>query len=558
MLGPVLLAMSDTSESPSSVAITVEEVRKLALPIGATVLAGHSELKRLVTWTALIYPQEIGPKPLNRGELVILAPLERNLSIPNRDATVVRQAVEAEASAVILAENASPSALQEARTGNMPLILLPSGHNVREVERAVIALLLDRQTQLERRGQQVYRQLTLMSSQNEGMAELVNAIADLTSKSVIVHDKRLNVVQQIVQPDLGEQWEEIVHFTGQIGNLPDKIRNRHQVGNLQSPVLLQKLPLPGIVRLVSPIITQAVGRGYLSIVGRDTEIDDIDRIVTEHGAEACALEMAKAKAISEAEKRLRGSFLDRLLIGDVNQQEAVRQGERFNHNMSVPHIAMVLAWQGTETPSLRRLETLVNGLVSNKREEALVWQRDNHVVIFHATDAEDPIDTSLELAEMIRQEARRQQPQHRIAIGLGQKAIHINQWRESYQDAQQAVDLAKRLETDEPLYIGDLGVYQLILRLNDRETLVSFADHILGPLLDYDERNRADLIKTLEAFFACHGNLSRTAEKLIVHRNTLLYRMNRISEIADMDLDRPETRLGVHLALVIRQLLLSS
>lgn len=547
--------MPDTPETTS--AITVEEVRKLALPIGATVLAGQESLRNDVTWTALIYPQEIGPKPLNKGELVILAPLERNLSIPNRDATVVRQAVEAGAAAVVLAESPSSLALQEARAGHMPLILLPGGHTVRDVERTVITLLLDRQAQIERRGQQVYRQLTQISSQNLGMPELIGAIADLTSKSVIVHDKRMRVVQQFVQPDLSDNWDEMVQYISQMASLPDKMRNRHQVSGLDQPVIEQDMD-HGLRRLIAPIVNQAVGRGYLSIITRSDHFDEVDYLVAQYGAEACALEMAKAKAISETEKRLRGTFLDRLLIGDVNQQEAVRQGERFSHNMGMPHIAMVLCWQGSDTPSLRRLETLINGIVSNRREEALVWQRDDHVVIFHATNMDDPIDGSLKLAEAIRQEARRQQPQHRIALGLGQKAMHVNHWRESYQDAQQAVDLAERLETDEPLYIGDLGVYQLILRLDDRETLLTFSNQMLGPLLDYDERNRADLIKTLEAFFACHGNLSKTAEKLIVHRNTLLYRMNRISEIADMDLNRPETRLGVHLALVIRQLLLTT
>lgn len=547
--------MSDTPETTS--AITVEEVRKLALPIGATVLAGQEALRNIVTWTALIYPQEIGPKPLNKGELVILAPLERNLSIPNRDATVVRQAVESGAAAVVLAESPSSLALQEARTGSMPLILLPGGQTVRDVERTVITLLLDRQAQIERRGQQVYRQLTQISSQNLGMAELVGAIGDLTNKAVIVHDKRLRVVQQFVQPEMADNWDEIVQFVGQMSNLPDKMRNRHQVSGLDQPVLDQEME-GGLRRVIAPIVNQAVGRGYISIIARSDSFDEVDYLVAQYGAEACALEMAKAKAISETEKRLRGTFLDRLLIGDVNQQEAVRQGERFSHNMSMPHIAMVLSWQGVDIPSLRRLETLINGIVSNRREEALVWQRDDHVVIFHATAVDDPIDASLKLAEAIRQEARRQQPQHRVAIGLGQKALHVNHWRDSYQDAQQAIDLAVRLETDEPLYIGDLGVYQLILRLDDRETLLTFSNQMLGPLLDYDERNRADLIKTLEAFFACHGNLSKTAEKLIVHRNTLLYRMNRISEIADMDLNRPETRLGVHLALVVRQLLLTN
>lgn len=535
--------------------ITVEEVRKLALPIGTTILAGNNALGNIVNWTALIYPQEIGPKPLNTGELVFLAPLERNLSIPNRDAVVVRQAVDAQAAGVILAENASPLAMQEAESGNLPLLLLPPGHKVREVERTVIALLLDRQTQLERRGAQIYRQLIQISSGNRGMPELVNAMSRLTGKMVLVHDKRLRLVERVSLPDFDEVEDDAKRFTGQAANLPEKLRNRRRVTNLESPVIQQELPLEGMVRLIAPIVTQNIGRGYLSIIGRESQVDEVDILVTEHGAEACALEMAKAKAISDAEKRLRGNFLDRLLIGDVNQQEAVRQGERFNHNMAIPHLAMVLAWQGNAPPSLRRLETLINGIVSTQREQAFVWQRDDHVVIFYATNEQSPIDSSLVLAETLRQEARRQQPQHRLAIGLGQKAASVNQWRESYQDAQQAVELARRLETDQPLYIGDLGVYQLLLRMPDRNSLLAFAEHILGPLLEYDERNRADLVKTLEAFFACHGNLSRTAEKLIVHRNTLLYRMNRIGEIASMDLDRPETRLGVHLALAIRQLL---
>ena len=62
-------------------------------------------------------------------------------------------------------------------------------------------------------------------------------------------------------------------------------------------------------------------------------------------------------------------------------------------------------------------------------------------------------------------------------------------------------------------------------------------------------------MKTLEAFFACHGNLSQTAEMLIVHRNTLLYRMNRINDIAQVDMNRPETRLALHFALTVRRLL---
>jgi purine catabolism regulator len=538
--------------------ITVEDVRKQALPLGTQVVAGNGLMNRPVSWTTVFYPEvQLTGKTLQRGEMVLVAAPENETSRTISDADIVRWASQMEASAVVLCENPPPTLVAEANAFGMPVLVLPASTRIRVVEKAIVSLLVDRKGQLERRATQIYRQLTQITSRNEGMAELVSAMAKLTNKAIIVQDKRLHILESAVQPQFVGQWDEVEQFLKSIPNLPLEIQDRHRVGNVDNPVLMQSLPTPGLARLVSPIITKNIGRGYLSIIGRDTELDDIDLLVAEHGAAACALEMAKAKAISDTEKRLRGTFLDRLLNGDVSQQEAIRQGERFDHDLTQPHLAIVMKWQGDKIPSNRRLETLINSVVDSQRVNALVWQREkeNEVVVFHATDFEHPIDTSLKLAETFIKEVQRQYPGPKMAVGLGQLARDVTSWRNSYRDASQALELAIRLQTDTPLFIGDLGVYQLILSLGDREKLLAFCDKTLGALVDYDLHQRADLIKTLEAFFQCHGNLSETAEMLIVHRNTLLYRMKRINDIAEIDLERPETRLALHLALTIRRLL---
>lgn len=538
--------------------ITVEDVRKLALPLGTRVLTGDGLLQQPATWTTVIYPEDnLNPKSLQPGEIILVSNVDRRHPTNVSELDIIRWAADRKAAAVVFSDAPSPTAQAEAKAYGLPLMLLPPGHRVRMVEKAIVSLLVDHRGHLERRGTQIYRQLTQISSRNEGMAELISEMARLTNKAVVIQDKRLRVTENTLQPQFAVMWDEIEQFLRKVDNLPVELQDRHRVSEVETPVLMQSLPMPGIARLVAPVVTKGVGRGYLSIIGRDSEFDDIDLLVTEHGAAACALEMAKLKAVSETEKRLRGTFLDRLLIGDVSQQEAVRQGERFEHDMLATHIAMVMTWRGSDTPSIRRLETLVNSVVDGQRNKALVWQREKEreVVVFHATDAKDPVDYSLRLANLFVREINNQYPHNRIAIGLGQPAREISSWRTSYRDAIQARDLAIRLQTDTPLYIGDLGVYQLILSLSDRDKLTSFCDHTLGALVDYDMRQNADLIKTLEAFFNCHGNLSQTAEQLIVHRNTLLYRMNRINEIAAIDLNRPETRLALNLALTIRRLL---
>ncbi len=541
--------------------VTVEDVRKLALPLGTRVMAGDGLLNRPVTWTTVVYPEENPTaKTLQPSEIVLIAPHEGNGSRQVSDVDIIRWASELRAAAVVVSDSLSPTAIAEAKAYNIPVLALPGGSRIRLVEKAIVSLLVDRKGQIDRRGTQIYRQLTQISSRNEGMAELVSTMARLTNKAVVVQDKRLRVLYNTVQPQFVAQWDEVEIFLRKLDNLPIELQDRHRVSEVDNPVLMQSIPIPGLARLVAPIITKDIGRGYISIIGRDIELDDVDLLVAEHGAAACALEMAKAKAISDTEKRLRGTFLDRLLIGDVSHQEAVRQGERFDHDMTQTHIAIVLSWQGEKAPSMRRLETMVNGVIGSQRVKALVWlrERENEVLVFHASDPRDPIDSSMNLSKNFSAEAQRQYPHTRIAIGLGQPAKDIGTWRSSYRDAVQAMELALRLQTDSPLYIGDLGVYQLILSLNDREMLVGFCEKTLGSLLEYDHRQHADLVKTLEAFFACHGNLSQTADMLIVHRNTLLYRMNRINEIASIDLNRPETRLALHLALTIRRLLMQT
>lgn len=554
-----LCIMNEAIMSEAPQRLTVEDVRKLSLPLGTRVVAGEGLLlSRPVAWTTVIYPSDaVNSKTLQNDELILVAPRENGAGKQTTDVDVVRWASENKASAVVLSDTPSPNAIAEANAYGIPVMTLPNGSRIRMVEKAVVSLLVDHKGQIERRGTQIYRQLTQISSRNEGMPELINEMARLTNKAVVIQDKRLQILYSSVQPQFVAYWEEVENFLRKVDNLPVDMQDRHRVTEIESPVLMQSLPTPGMARLVSPIITKDVGRGYLSIIGRDNDLDDIDSLVAEHGAAACALEMAKAKAISDTEKRLRGTFLDRLLIGDVSQQEALRQGERFEHNMLETHVAVVLAWQGDKTPSLRRLETIINNVVSVQHAAALVWQREreNEVLVFHATDDKDPVSTSMRLAKLFTSEIQRQYPGAKVALGVGQAAHDISAWRSSYRDAVQALDLAMRLQTDTPLYIGDLGVYQLILGLSDREKLLSFCERTLGPLLDYDMRQHADLIKTLEAFFACHGNLSQTADMLIVHRNTLLYRMNRINEIAQIDLDRPEIRLALHLALTVRRLL---
>ena len=77
----------------------------------------------------------------------------------------------------------------------------------------------------------------------------------------------------------------------------------------------------------------------------------------------------------------------------------------------------------------------------------------------------------------------------------------------------------------------DLGIYRLLYQVADPNELRGFAEHVLGALLAYDREHQADFLRTLAAYLRYHGNVQNAARELIVHANTVSYRLRRIQTI---------------------------
>src|SRR6266545_3199421 len=143
-----------------------------------------------------------------------------------------------------------------------------------------------------------------------------------------------------------------------------------------------------------------------------------------------------------------------------------------------------------------------------------------------------------------------------VQMVLAGPAANVAAWPRSLREAEQALVLGRQLlDTSRVLDFSDLGVYRLLVLLRESPELWEFYRATLATLADYDHRQGAELLKTLEAFFTNLGNLARTAEALHVHRNTLLYRLDRIGEISGLNLDDGEDRLALWIALKANRVL---
>ena len=189
-----------------------------------------------------------------------------------------------------------------------------------------------------------------------------------------------------------------------------------------------------------------------------------------------------------------------------------------------------------------------------------------HGAIHHATDpttlvilwpAESAADVegARQLVMSLQTEAvkRSGTARARVRAGIGGYHAGLRGISGSYLEAQQALEVGRKLRPEAILHQHDEVIPQLVLAQNPR-LAERFVQHSLGRLLDAKTRNREQLLATLQAYLAC-GTVKDAATALNLHRHTVLYRLDKLRELLGGDLDTPSRMLRLQLALDLRKLL---
>jgi purine catabolism regulator len=125
---------------------------------------------------------------------------------------------------------------------------------------------------------------------------------------------------------------------------------------------------------------------------------------------------------------------------------------------------------------------------------------------------------------------------------------------EAFDECDHARSISERLGDSRAVTLfSDLELSH-VFRHIPRETLCKYSGNVLGPLLDKQDRYAAEMLQTLEAYLENDGRINDAAKQLFVHRNTVLYRMEKISELLGVDLHKIGDLVQVKLALLFRRL----
>ena len=143
----------------------------------------------------------------------------------------------------------------------------------------------------------------------------------------------------------------------------------------------------------------------------------------------------------------------------------------------------------------------------------------------------------------------------RAVIGIGTAVDNLKDLSKSYKEAQVAIEVGKVFDIEKDIISYDnLGIGRLIYKL-PQSLCEMFLQEVFkkGPLESLDR----DTLITIQAFFENNLNVSETSRKLFVHRNTLVYRLEKIRKLTGLDLRQFEHAITFKVALMVKKYLSS-
>jgi GAF domain-containing protein len=434
---------------------------------------------------------------------------------------------------------------------------------LREHERATIARLegarrsLEAQAAILERSEQIHTQLTRAVLEDAGLTAIAEALTRILGGSVVIDDGTSLVLATAAFGDIAAVVPE------------DVLRSRALMERLGSRLSARK-PLEVSAAdhdafapraFVAPVVIGRDVVGRLWVLGSSRRLEALEQRALEHGATVVALELLKQRIASEVEGRLAGEMLGDLIGSRPLDPQAARvRAGHLGHDLSIRQAAVVVGFDPPEGGTSReagagrnrQLQTLVVLLLGRMHADALVGEVDGRLVLLFGESPKRGEQAVAELADAIRREIHAYMPATTVSVAFGPWCEDVGQYARSYRIARGALELSQRFgRPDRTVSAQALGVHGLLLSVDRLEELVQFSATTLRPLRAYDEKRSSELLATLRAYLGHGCRPGDTSAALVVHPNTVAYRIRRIESLLDLDLARPEAQLHVQLALVV-------
>jgi hypothetical protein len=375
-----------------------------------------------------------------------------------------------------------------------------------------------------------------------GLRALAQLLADEMQGAVLIED---------------EGWRHLAfaHSKRQLGSLPPSFAPYYrQAGRHAGDGTVVRAALSGSLHAVCAAMPSPGGDGdstggyvTLFVAGKPPPRAIL---ATRIAAGAAAIEHARRGA---GRAQARQSFWERFLSGTVTDAASLRaEAQAAGIDLAPAYAAAVFSVEGTPPGAVR--EVVAQAVAPADGLCPLPASGSEVVVLFPLRHKVDVTRAKQAAANVVR-DLPAQGAAAGVTCGLGAPHSDLLGVPSALREARQALAIGRRiLGRGSVAFYPDLGIYALLHAGATRDEFAAFAAGVLEPLIAYDRKHKTDLLATLALYLEVGENVKEAAEQLSVHRHTIFYRLNQISQILKLDLRTPRGQLVVRTALAIHQM----
>ena len=489
-------------------------------------LAGEGHTTRPIRWVHASERED--PTPWLKGGEVILTTGMGIGATPAKQRAYVKRLATAGAAGLGFglgfSHEKTPKALvTAAEAADLPLFEVPYPVPFIAITEAVFTRVMAEQYDTLQRAVDAEHVLTRAVMEGEGVEGIASSLAGVIKGWALLldlHGMPLAATGRAASLRVGAVWDEL--------------RDSRPRGTSFSVTLVDR----GHHIWVQPVGAQGRVEAFLA-VGKPQQPSQLDRIVAGHALSLFAIELAKSRAVADAQRRLQGDFFDELARVELTAADAGRGLARFGFDRDAS--VLVTALEGGEPEALAQVLTDDRsrgggGFLVSVHEDGV------HLLL--------PAEPAVDLAALTGSVGERMGAELRAGSG---SAVPPNEVARSLREARYALQVC-RIEGWAHAGFEDLGTYRLLLSMTEPDALRAFADSMLAPLDGYDREHSGELLVSLEAFLEHNARWETAAAHLYVHRHTLRYRMRKVEELTGRDLSSSFDRMEFWLALRARDL----
>ncbi|MDD2482195.1 MAG: PucR family transcriptional regulator ligand-binding domain-containing protein [Lutispora sp.] len=325
-----------------------------------------------------------------------------------------------------------------------------------------------------------------------------------------------------------------------------------------------------IVPVKLPIIALNNTLGYMKCYELNGRISKIDMITLERTTAIIALEFLNQGKIKEIARHYKDQFLIELTSGSITDvKQIIQRARQLNWNLEQEYAILILdcnmnSYEVSQINNyqefLIKMYDIADSSIKAFEKKPIMGIAGSNILMllpvknlcmFYAKEAGESL---VKFGNYLSKEYKKLKIDTLINIGIGKPYSNPAELYKSFSEAKKALKISKAMYSKKNvMYYEDLGIFQLFQEINSDG--MNFVNNIISPLAEYDQKKDSSLMKTLEEYFNSNGNIKQVAQKMYIHYNTAIYRIDQIQKLLEVDLSNPDDRLNVEIALKLKHYL---